>query len=388
MPRLVANRIHQLDVFPTYKGGRTCVAGGYVHEFQPDHPLANGWGWVAQHRLVGEDIAGRPLRRSKNPRVGECVHHVDECRTNNNPANLVVLTVSAHRHHHTTLMNQKRRADITADMVLQALRGRTIKEAAESLGIVHQTLRNRFPELIADRKRTSPHEIADPANAAALRPYASSDQWSIDDAAKALGCLAIPWCGPVSATACCGSTNTGPVGRRKPASFAKECVRFGLHLPRKLCTALGPRDDLDAVLALRGIEALEASRSFPASSARCLAPGVRLPGVSHQPEAPGSRARRKEGRADSPASPVRPRRAPRRRTRSADARRCEVSAAVEALRSVPRAVDPHRLVKQRREVRVLAPQDERALVAVIGESQKERAFATTRFAAVEQYVGL
>ena len=44
--------LEQLDVFPSYKGGRTCVYGGYVWEFRPGHHLQNDWGWVAQHRLV------------------------------------------------------------------------------------------------------------------------------------------------------------------------------------------------------------------------------------------------------------------------------------------------------------------------------------------------
>jgi hypothetical protein len=61
------------DVVPSYKGGHTTIHGGYVFELCPHHPLANVWGFVAQHRLVGEDLIGRPLVRSKDPqsRKGE-----------------------------------------------------------------------------------------------------------------------------------------------------------------------------------------------------------------------------------------------------------------------------------------------------------------------------
>lgn len=186
MPRKVANRIDRLDEFPPYRGGRTCVVGGYVFEFSPDHPLANGWGWVALHRLVAEDIVGRPLRRSKNPNVAECVHHKDECRTNNDPANLEVMTLTAHRVMHAKEHAHRLLAKITESQVRKALHGRTIKEAAALLHVHTQTLRNRFAALIAPRKRASPHRIDSKETAALIRPYASSDQYSLDDAFRTL----------------------------------------------------------------------------------------------------------------------------------------------------------------------------------------------------------
>lgn len=135
--------------------------GKYVWEFAPHSQMANRWGWAAQHRLIGEAIAGRPLVQSKNPRLAECVHHKDENPLNNDPSNLEVMTMSAHRAHHTSLMMERRRAPITYDMTVKALEGRSLKDAARMLNVDTMTLRNRFPELINPRKRRSPAKIDD-----------------------------------------------------------------------------------------------------------------------------------------------------------------------------------------------------------------------------------
>ena len=185
MSRRVANRIHRLDEFPSYKGGHTCLVGRYVFEFAPTHHLANGWGWVAQHRLVGESIAGRPLRRSKDPKIAECVHHIDRCTTNNDPSNLQVMTRSAHQTMHMLEIGAANLAKITPHQVRQSLICRTIKEAAAALGVHHQTLRNRFPELIAHRKRASPSRHDDPQTAERIRPYAESREYGVRDASIA-----------------------------------------------------------------------------------------------------------------------------------------------------------------------------------------------------------
>lgn len=185
MSRRVPNRMNRLDEFPPYKGGHTCLPGRYVFEFAPHHPLANGWGWVAQHRLVAEDIAGRRLRRSTDPARAECVHHIDENRTNNDPTNLVVMTKTQHQRHHARRNADRQLARLTVEKVSTALRDRTIREAATQLHCHPQTIRNRFPELIASRKRASPHRIDDPCTAATIRPYAASDRYSLIEASKA-----------------------------------------------------------------------------------------------------------------------------------------------------------------------------------------------------------
>lgn len=161
------------QVVPSYKGGHTVVQNGYVFECFPEHPRANFWGFVQQHHLVAEDLIGRFLR------PGEIVHHLDECRSNNSPENLEVMTQSEHRKLHARILAEKQKAKLSPSMVRQALRGRTIHQAAKHLGVHHQTLRNRYPDLLADRKRKPPTDIDDPDVVRLIRELASSDQWSL-----------------------------------------------------------------------------------------------------------------------------------------------------------------------------------------------------------------
>lgn len=174
------------DEFPSYKGGCTRVYGGYVWEFCPGHRLQNQWGWVAQHRLVAEDMIGRPLIQSDDESIAEVVHHKDECRSNNDPSNLQVMTHRAHRAHHARQLAIARRSRLTEDKVRVALEGRTIKQAAEHLRINHQTIRNRFPHLIEHLKRKSPSDLEDPELIAEVRRLAADKHVSRHDAVKVL----------------------------------------------------------------------------------------------------------------------------------------------------------------------------------------------------------
>lgn len=179
--------LHRLNEFPSHKGGDTCVYGGYVWEYCPEHRLQNKWGWVAQHRLVAETMLGRPLVQSKDPTIGEVVHHEDECRTNNAPENLRVMTMRAHRKHHARQMADRQMARLNTQNVSAALVGRTIREAAAALNTTHMTIRNRFPELIAHKKRRSPAEIADPSWKDRIAPHLSDTRLAQRDVAKILG---------------------------------------------------------------------------------------------------------------------------------------------------------------------------------------------------------
>lgn len=151
----------QFGVFPSYRGGPTTTYNGYVWEFVGDHPSANIWGFAPQHRLVGEDLAGRPLRKD------EVVHHEDEDRTNNDPANLAVMTQAAHRAHHAALHGRRMRIPLLEEEVAEALRlAGGIKPAARLLGCSHCTLRTRFPKLCAPYRRTRPTKLDDPRDLA------------------------------------------------------------------------------------------------------------------------------------------------------------------------------------------------------------------------------
>ena len=158
--------------YTSYKGGHTIKMQGYLFELCPDHPKANTWGYVQQHKLVAEDILGRSLK------PGEVVHHIDEDRANNSPSNLQVMTKADHRRHHARQLAAQQMAKLTLSMVREALRGRTIKEAAALLRCHHQTLRNRFPGLLAPRKRKAPTDLNDPNICALIRRLAADDQWS------------------------------------------------------------------------------------------------------------------------------------------------------------------------------------------------------------------
>ena len=185
----MARSIEQLDVFPSYKGGNTCVYGGYVWEFVPGHPLQNNWGWVAQHRLVAEDKIGRPLRQGRDPNFAEHAHHRDDCRTNNHPDNIEVMTKSEHHSHHSRILAGQTKGALTPeDRVTDALvTAGTVKGAARLLGISHGTIRNRWPHLIAHMKRKSPIEVNDPKTLQIVQTLAASPQHSIYDIAEVIG---------------------------------------------------------------------------------------------------------------------------------------------------------------------------------------------------------
>lgn len=56
--------------------------GDYLSVRIPDHPAANGWGLVLEHRVVMERKLGRYLV------AGENVHHINGVRHDNRPENL------------------------------------------------------------------------------------------------------------------------------------------------------------------------------------------------------------------------------------------------------------------------------------------------------------
>lgn len=176
--------LDRYNVFPSYKGGDTCVFGGYIYEYLPGHPLQNIWGWVAQHRMVAEDKIGRPLVQSLDHNIAEVAHHKDENRLNNHPDNIEVMTRNAHLSMHARERAERQLAKITTEMVEKALVGRTIREAAHHIGTTHMTLRRRWPELVSPRKRRSPADRNDPKWPDIIRPYAADPNWTLLATAK------------------------------------------------------------------------------------------------------------------------------------------------------------------------------------------------------------
>lgn len=107
LTRKAAKR-NQLGAFNSnWNGGRVLVAnkrkgtrfsnGGYWYILNPNHKNATKSGYVAEHIMVASMSIGRPLKK------GECVHHKDLNKQNNNPSNLVVCTRKQHRGFHLQL---------------------------------------------------------------------------------------------------------------------------------------------------------------------------------------------------------------------------------------------------------------------------------------------
>jgi len=88
---------------PNWKGGRTVASNGYILVKAPEHPLADVRGYVYEHRLVAEQILGRPLRQ------GEVIHHLDGNKQNNSPDNLrIEHSIAHHRLRHRKKVSNRR----------------------------------------------------------------------------------------------------------------------------------------------------------------------------------------------------------------------------------------------------------------------------------------
>lgn len=81
---------------PNWRGGRSIAPNGYVLlRVGIGHHLADVRGYAYEHRVVAEEKLGRRLL------PGEIVHHLDENRQNNDPANIeVVGSILEHKTHH------------------------------------------------------------------------------------------------------------------------------------------------------------------------------------------------------------------------------------------------------------------------------------------------
>jgi hypothetical protein len=67
-----------------WRGGRIVIRPGYIKIMAHDHPSADSYGYVFEHRLVAESVIGRYLGRR------EAVHHVNKKHDDNRPENLIV----------------------------------------------------------------------------------------------------------------------------------------------------------------------------------------------------------------------------------------------------------------------------------------------------------
>lgn len=170
-----------LSVLNRYTGGHTVVSGGYIFELCPDHPKANRFGFVAQHRLVVERHQGHYIPD------GLQVHHIDHVKTNNSIENLHLCTRSEHMKLHREQTRLRCQAPLTEDSVREALRCGSLKRAAATLGVHTQTIRNRYPELVAPYKRRSPCKPYSPEVVAVVLKLAANPEYGYREIAKETG---------------------------------------------------------------------------------------------------------------------------------------------------------------------------------------------------------
>lgn len=85
---------------PNWRGGRSIHSGGYVKLKMPEHPFADGNGYVLEHIVVAEKSFGRFLPR------GAVVHHRNDVGSDNRPDNYVI----CHDQGYHMLLHMRRRA--------------------------------------------------------------------------------------------------------------------------------------------------------------------------------------------------------------------------------------------------------------------------------------
>ncbi len=105
------------SVIPTDASRRLCcsIRCKSIHKRAAEH-IYNGYVWVyrdgkpvAEHRTIMETLIGRPLRSDED------VHHIDENRGNNDPANLQLLTHAEHISLHSRCNRWARESDCCAE---------------------------------------------------------------------------------------------------------------------------------------------------------------------------------------------------------------------------------------------------------------------------------
>jgi hypothetical protein len=77
---------------PSWKGGRIIDNNGYIRILCHDHPSADKYGYVPEHRLVAEKVLGRVLKAT------EVIHHINEIRHDNIKNNLVICQNNSYHH--------------------------------------------------------------------------------------------------------------------------------------------------------------------------------------------------------------------------------------------------------------------------------------------------
>lgn len=89
-------RVYGIQIRDSFHTGRILTHNGYVMVRKPDHPCADGKGYIRLHRLIMEKAIGRILGPN------EVVHHKNGEKTDNRIENLLLIDKPNHvRMHHT-----------------------------------------------------------------------------------------------------------------------------------------------------------------------------------------------------------------------------------------------------------------------------------------------
>lgn len=143
------------EIHPNFNRGEFTTKHGYVQK------LVDGGGYRPEHITIMEEYLGRKLEK------GECVHHCDKIKRHNKIDNLELMTFSSHSLLHKCKQLHTKQAvakavatrhrkyknenhplwkrDVTPERIKTAIESyKTLKMAAESLGICADTLRARI----------------------------------------------------------------------------------------------------------------------------------------------------------------------------------------------------------------------------------------------------
>lgn len=121
----------------SFHRGYIVTWNGYRRVRCPDHPLADGKGYVGEHILVMETTIGRQLAEQ------ERVHHINGVKDDNRPENLRLMSDPEHRSMHSS---QPRKVVDAGEARKLLDDGYVMPQVASLLGVCEHTLRRKLRE--------------------------------------------------------------------------------------------------------------------------------------------------------------------------------------------------------------------------------------------------
>lgn len=108
------------ELNPLWKSDEKISSYGYILIRKINHPFANSDGYVFEHRLIAEqylltDDNSVEINGQKYLKPELIVHHKDENRINNDPNNLMIMTLAEHASIHSKERWQNKKNNIRKD---------------------------------------------------------------------------------------------------------------------------------------------------------------------------------------------------------------------------------------------------------------------------------